>query len=222
MTKVTLYGLDASPPVRAVLMTLKALDLNYDYVLVNILAGEHLAPHYIEKNPQHTVPTLEDNGHFLWDSHAIMPYLVDKYAKNGALYPKDAYQRAIVNQRLHFDSGMMFIGALRNIVRPLLFMNETEIPQSRINALDEVYGFVETFLAENDYVAGMELTIADFSFVSTLTSLETFLEIDASKYGKLTAWLERMKQLPYYDEANGSGVAQFSGLMRSKNFTIVP
>lgn len=56
-------------------------------------------------NPQHTVPTLkDDNGFVIWDSHAIMPYIVEKYSKDDKLYPRDPEKRAIINQRMHFDT----------------------------------------------------------------------------------------------------------------------
>lgn len=41
-------------------------------------------------------------------SRAILGYLVDKYAKDDSLYPKDALKRAVVNQRLHFDLGTLW------------------------------------------------------------------------------------------------------------------
>lgn len=60
-------------------------------------------------NPQHTVPTLDDDGNVIWDSHAIMGYLVNKYAKDDSVYPKnDPYKRAIIDQRMHFENGIVF------------------------------------------------------------------------------------------------------------------
>lgn len=60
-------------------------------------------------NPQHTVPTfVDDDGFTMWDSHPIITYLVSKYAKSDALYPKDLKKRAVVDQRLHFESGVLF------------------------------------------------------------------------------------------------------------------
>lgn len=60
-------------------------------------------------NPQHTIPTLlEEDGFVICDSHAINAYLVNKYAKDDALYPKDYRKRAVVDQRLHFDTGILF------------------------------------------------------------------------------------------------------------------
>ncbi|XP_034103411.1 glutathione S-transferase 1-like [Drosophila nasuta] len=220
MGKITLYGLEASPPTRSCLLVLKALDLPYDFVQVNLLAGEHLQPEFLQKNPQHTVPVVEDDDACIWDSHAILAYLVGKYATTDALYPKDYAQRALVDQRLHYDSGTMFTCSLRALTRPILFLGETVIVQSKIDAVAEVYDLVETFLGDNDYVAGPELTIADFSYITTICSLMVFVEPDASKYPKINAWLERMKELPYYEEANGVGAAQFEAMLKSKNFTI--
>lgn len=59
-------------------------------------------------NPQHTVPTLEDDGYFLWDSHAINAYLIGKYAKDDSLYPEDFKKRGTVDERLHFDNGVLY------------------------------------------------------------------------------------------------------------------
>jgi glutathione S-transferase len=52
----------------------------------------------------------------LCDSHAINVYLVAKYAKNDNLYPKDLKKRALVDQRLHFDSGVAFARGLAIVV----------------------------------------------------------------------------------------------------------
>lgn len=44
-----------------------------------------------------------------------MAYLVSKYGKNDQLYPKDFAARAVVDQRLHFETGVIF-SLLRRIV----------------------------------------------------------------------------------------------------------
>lgn len=86
------------------------------------MAGEHLKEEYLQKNPQHTIPLLEDNGVFISDSHAICTYLIQKYgdAKAQSLYPADLYQRALIDQKLHFDSGVLY-QKLRGVTVSFLF-----------------------------------------------------------------------------------------------------
>ncbi|XP_055921909.1 glutathione S-transferase 1-like [Eupeodes corollae] len=205
MGKLILHGIEASPPVRAVLLTLKALNLDYEFKLVNLLNGDHKTKEYLKKNPQHTVPVLEDDGHSLWDSHAIAAYLVGKYGKNDLLYPKDLLKRAVVDQRLHFDSGVLYIN-MKNITTPLFYKKITTIPQESLDAINEGLDFLESFLV-NDFMAGENMTIADFSILSTISTYEAFTTITETRTPKLAAWLKRMTALPYYEEANGKGAA---------------
>ncbi|EDW91641.1 glutathione S-transferase 1 [Drosophila yakuba] len=220
MGKLTLYGIDGSPPVRAVLLTLRALNLDFDYKIVNLLEKEHLKPEFLKINPLHTVPVLDDNGFYLSDSHAINSYLVSKYGRNDSLYPKDLKKRAIVDQRLHYDSSVI-TSTGRAISFPLFWENKTEIPKARIDALEGVYKSLNLFLDSGNYLAGDNLTIADFHVIAAMTGNLVFLPVDATKYPDLAAWIQRIKELPYYEEANGSRAAQIIEFIKSKNFTIV-
>lgn len=117
MSRPILFGVDGSPPTRFCLLTTKAIDLDIDYRVVNMAGGEHRSEEFLQKNPLHTVPVLEDNGKYLTDSHAICTYLVQKYGSKKhqeELYPSDLFQRSLVDQKLYFDAGVLF-PKLRNI-----------------------------------------------------------------------------------------------------------
>ncbi|XP_002074751.2 glutathione S-transferase 1 [Drosophila willistoni] len=219
MGKLTLYGIDASAPVRSVLFTLNALDIPFDYQIVNLFSKEHLSPEFLKMNPQHTVPTLDDDGFYVYDSHAINSYLVSKYGKDDSLYPKDLQERAAVDQRLYYEASVVY-NTIKNIVYPLVFLNETTIPQSKFDAISGVYQTVDTFVEKHSYVAGDQLTIADFHLVTMLTTLTTFVDIDAEKYPKLNNWLSLLKDLPYYEKANAKGLEDFGNMIKSKNYTV--
>lgn len=75
---------------------------------VNLFAKEQLKADFLQINPQHCVPTIDDNGFCLWESRAIAQYLVETKAPGSALFPIDPAQRALVNQRLYFDAGTMY------------------------------------------------------------------------------------------------------------------
>lgn len=219
MSKLTLYGIDGSPPVRSVHLTLHALGLEYVYKIVNLMTGEHLRAEYLKVNPLHTVPTLEDDGFFIHDSHAINAYLVGKYGKDDSMYPKDLQKRAIVDQRLHYDSSVM-VTTGKGLFVPLK-EGKTEIPKAKFDALEEVYHNLNLFLEKGDFVAGNDLTIADLHTIAVLSTTIPFRDINATKYPNLADWVQRVIKLPYYAEANGSRIVQVVGFIRNKKFTIV-
>nr|XP_017014772.2 glutathione S-transferase 1-like [Drosophila takahashii] len=212
---LVLYGTDLSPCVRAVKLTLKALNLDYEFKEVNLQKGEHLQEDFLKKNPQHTVPVLEDNGTFLWDSHAISAYLVDKYAKSDELYPKDLVKRAIINQRLIFDASVTF-ASLANVVGPFFANGITEVPQEKLDTVHRGLKLLETFLGSSQYLAGDKLTVADLTAGPTVSSLRAAVDIEPVEYPKVTAWLDRLNQIPYYKEINEGPVQGYVGFLRSQ------
>lgn len=66
MTPV-LYFLPASPPCRAVMLLAKMIGVDLEYKTLNVMEGEQLRPEFVELNPQHTIPTLDDHGLVLWE-----------------------------------------------------------------------------------------------------------------------------------------------------------
>lgn len=152
-------------------------------------------------NPQHTVPVLDDNGFYIWDSHAIGVYLLEKYAKNHSLFPNDPAIRARINQRLHFDSGVMF-AKLYALVVPIYQQGAKEIKQEHIDAIIQVYEMLNTFLKDDPYLVGDNVTFADLSCITSATSLNQMVPIDAVKFPNILCWFDRMSQLPYFDELN--------------------
>lgn len=159
-------------------------------------------------NPQHTIPVLDDNGVIVTDSHAICAYLVDKYGVgNEKLYPKDLAKRALVNSRLHYDSGHLFC-RLRFLFEPVFYEKYHELCPSRIEYLQRTYESLDRFVADSPYVCGQDMTIADLCLIATLSSLLKVAPVDETKYSNLIQWIERMKKLPYYEETNGIGAEE--------------
>ncbi|XP_017014974.3 glutathione S-transferase 1-like [Drosophila takahashii] len=214
-TGIVLYGTDLSPCVRAVKLTLKALELDYEFKEVNLQAGEHLSEDYLKKNPQHTVPVLDDNGTFLWDSHAIAAYLVDKYGKSDELYPKDLVKRAIINQRMFFEASVIY-AAIANVTRPFWINGITEVPQEKLDTVNRGLQLLETFLTSSQFLAGDSLTIADFCTGPVVSAIPCAVDIDPAVYPKITAWLDRLNKIPYYKEINEETTKNFVAFLRSK------
>lgn len=75
--------------------------------------------------------------------------------------------------------------------------------------------FVEAFLSKTKWAAGDNVTIADYSWISTISTLELLVPIAEEKFPKLVNWRNRVKALPAY-EANKEGLQSFKEIWESK------
>ncbi|XP_055295140.1 glutathione S-transferase 1-like [Sitodiplosis mosellana] len=213
--KIVLYNLNLSPPVRVVKTVARLLDLDLEIRDVDLLNGEHLKEPYIKLNPEHTVPTLVDtDGFAIWDSHTICAYLVDKYAKDDSLYPKDLQLRARCNQRLFFDASSLFV-RLRDCSVHVLWKGGKEVPKDKVDPIYAAYDILEVFLASDPFLVGNKLTIADISVSITLGLLEVYAPLQSDKHPKILAWLKRVKEtIPFFDEINSSSPEQYNKMIQ--------
>lgn len=166
-----------------------------------------MTPEFLKMNPQHTVPTLNDDDFCLWESRAIISYLADKYGKDDSLYPKDPKKRALVDQRLFFDIGTLY-QRFGDYYYPIMFAKASADPE-KYKKLEESYEFLNKFLENQDFVAGDNLTIADLAIIASVSTAE-ILGFDLSKYPNVAKWFENSKKIiPDYDELNHSGCLKF-------------
>lgn len=91
------------PPTRSIRVrwTLQELGVDFESVVVNLVAGEHLSPWFRKINPAGKIPVLIDDDLTLTESVAIVTYLGEKYADRGFV-PRNLKQRAELTRWLMF------------------------------------------------------------------------------------------------------------------------
>nr|ANS56587.1 glutathione S-transferase delta2 [Micromelalopha troglodyta] len=141
---IDLYYLPASAPCRVVLLVAAALDIQLNLKLVNLMDGDQFKPDFLKLNPQHTVPTIVDDGFSLWESRAISRYLVNKYGGESSLYPQDPKARALVDLRLDFDLGTLY-PRFGEYFYPQAF-GGAKADEAKLKKLEEALVFLNTFL----------------------------------------------------------------------------
>jgi len=204
---IDFYHVPGSAPCRAVRLAAKAVGVDLNLKYLDLMKGEQMAPEFLKINPQHTIPTMVDNGFSLWESRAIMGYLVNQYAKDDSLYPKDAKKRALVDQRMYFDIGTLY-ARFADYYYPVYFAGVPFDP-AKMTKIEEAFQFLDTFLADSEYAAGNSLTIADLTLVATVSTFEA-VNFDLSKYPNVAKWLNKVKTTaPDYEEINGKGIKEF-------------
>ncbi|KAJ8717447.1 hypothetical protein PYW08_005846 [Mythimna loreyi] len=206
------YKIEGSPTVRAVLMTAEALNVDYETHSVDFMGGEHKTPEYLEKNPAHTVPIIEEDGFFLADSHAIITYLADKYGdEESKLYPKDLKTRAIVNQRLFFEATVLN-SASTSVSYGVVREGQTGPTPHQIEDVNECYEILDKYLQKTKFVACDHLTVADFSCIAAVTFMDFWVPVD-EKYTKVKAWMKGLEKEDWYQRGLIPGLTLFKEYM---------
>jgi len=218
MAPIDVHGMPLSAPCRIVNMTAECLGVEYNFKMLDLMAGEHMKPEFLAINPMHNIPTMVDGDFVMNESRAIAAYLVNKYGKDDKLYPKDAETRARVDQRLYFDMGV-FYKAFGDTVYPIMFGGDKP-DQAKFDKLKEALGWVDGFVKDGKFCAGNDdLTIGDLALLATYATLKAAgqAEIDLAEYKNAEAWFEKcVKLVPNYEKANGEGAAAFGGFYKSK------
>ena len=68
-------------------------------------------------------------------------------------------------------------------------------------------------LDENRFVAGDDITIADFAMIASVTFVEV-IDYGLEDYPNICRWLQHCKRLPFFDECN-LGLYQWRDIVRS-------
>ncbi|KAF5279732.1 hypothetical protein FQA39_LY05422 [Lamprigera yunnana] len=214
----TLYYSHVSPPARATYMLIKTLGIDVNIKNVDLMTKDYVTPDLLKANPQHTIPTLVDGNYSIWDSHAISGYLVNQYGKNDSLYPINPRRRAVVDQRLHFDTEHLF-PKINEIIHPILFRGKRDIPLISRKKVMRTYLTLENFLTTSLWLAGGDLTIADICCIASITTLDYVIPICQKTTPNLYEYMKRCSRLPHYDDTIQTGVDHLGGKIQENLIT---
>jgi glutathione S-transferase len=148
----------------------------------------------------------------LWESKAILLYLASKSCGpfKGSLYPKCPKTRALIYQRMLFDSTDYYARILDVI--NLAFGPDAILTAQHKEALEKTLSVMETFLDGHEFFVGNQLTIADFPFCASTATLTNF-GFEISSFPNVSAWYEKMKEQKGYDQVL-SGAKEFGAIIK--------
>ena len=192
-----IWGRANSVNVKKVLWCCGELGLAFERVDAGLQHGVVDTPEYRKLNPNGLVPTIEDDGFVLWESHAIVRYLC---AKHGALRPSDLRQRADADRWMDWTHGFS-----REFQRPLFWALVRTPPEKRdpksVEAARakcaDLLSVPERYLSERPYLAGDEFTMGDIPLGCHL-QLWFNLPIERPAQPALSAWYARLQERVAY------------------------
>ena len=176
-------------------LLLHQLDIPYERVEVDILAGESRSDHFLSLNPNGRVPlvVLED-GRILSESNAILCY----FAEGTAFLPEDRYQRALALQWLFFEqySHEPYIAVSRFWLQHM--PPELVDPKALAQKQEGGYAALEVMerrLGKLPFLLGHDYTVADIALYA-YTHVADEGGFDLSGYPAIKAWLARVAAQP--------------------------
>ncbi|KAI3773134.1 hypothetical protein L6452_04335 [Arctium lappa] len=102
---IKVYGSMLSTATLRVLLCLAEKDLDFELINIDLAAGEHKMPHMLSRNPFGQIPAFEDGDIKLFESRAILQYIVRTYADKGTdLVSNDPKKKAIESMWMEVES----------------------------------------------------------------------------------------------------------------------
>lgn len=164
---------------------LEELEVPYEFVKLDMQAGEHRQPEYLAINPIGKVPAIVDGDFKLWESGAILLYLADKYGK-----PVSPEERAVFSQWVLFANATLGPGIFTEANR------EREMP-ILLTALNKILG-------QQPFLLGNEFTVVDVAVGSILSYIPIMLNLDLSSYPAVLNYIRRMSERPAFQKSIGA------------------
>lgn len=164
---------------------LEELGIPYEFILLDLQAGEHRQPEYLAINPIGKVPAIVDGDFQLWESGAILFYLAQKYGN----LPSSLEEQAKINQWIIFGNATLGPGIFVEANR------EREMPKL-MTPLNQI-------LAKQPFLLGDELSVVDVAVGSILAYIPMMLKLDLSEYPAVVDYIQRISERPAFQKAIG-------------------
>ncbi|MDQ5849350.1 MAG: glutathione S-transferase family protein [Pseudomonadota bacterium] len=193
-----IWGRTNSVNVKKALWAMEELGLKYERIDAGMQFGVTKTPEYLKMNPNSLVPTIDDDGFVLWESHAIVRYLSAKHGA-GTLWPDDPRVRADADRWM--DWAFTFQSAMRAVFWGLI---RTPPEKRDLKAIEEgrkrsaeLLAVPESALSKNSYVAGKAFTMGDIPLGCEVQRWMR-VPIERPRFPNVEAWFERLRSRPAF------------------------
>jgi len=166
---IDLHAFD-TPNGRKISVALEEMGLPYRVHVVDITKGEQFAPAFARISPNHKIPAIVDPDGpggapiSVFESGAILIYLAEK---TGRFWPREPTAHVATMEWLMFQMGGF--GPMPGQVHHFIALeNEADRRYGLERFTKEtrrLYAVMDKRLADHEFFAGAEITIADFAIV---------------------------------------------------------
>ena len=195
--RFTLHGSFMSGPTNKVALMLTLAGEPFDYVHVDMRAGEHKTPAYLAKQRYGQVPLLVDqrNGRHLCQSAAILDYLADTLGQFGGA---SLDERIEAREWMFWDFDRLAPPLYRSRSMRLGIRPSTpDLVEAYAREGDAALKVLDGHLAGRSWIVGEGATIADIDIYGVVAFAEEG-GFDLAHYPNVRAWMQRCEGLPRF------------------------
>jgi len=193
-----IWGRVNSVNVKKALWCVEELGLKYERVDAGMQFGVNKTPEYLGMNPTGLVPTIDDDGFTLWESHTIVRYLCAKHSA-GVLWPTDLRKRADAERWM--DWAFSFQRAMRDVfwglIRTPPEKRDAKAIEAGIKQSHQLAALLDRALAGKAYVTGTDFTMGDIP-IGCEVQRYMRVPIERPALPQLQAWFERLRARPAF------------------------
>ena len=197
-----LYYAQNSRAVR-VAWLLEELKVEYEIKKFDLGSKEMRSPDYLEIHPMGRVPTLEDGAVKIFESGAIIQYILEKHKNNSFVPSFEDQEFSNYLQWFHYAEGMimppMNIIVVETILLPPERRNEVNVKRAT-KLLNQMLIAVDAHMNNRDYLAGT------FSAADLMTGhaviMADRLGADISDKPNLLTYITRLTERPAFQKAS--------------------
>ncbi|CAB3219716.1 unnamed protein product [Arctia plantaginis] len=206
--KPILYGDEASPPVRFVMMTASTLNMDLEFHKIDLFKLENKTKFYTKINPLQKVPVLSINGQVICDSHAIALHMC-RIKKDNELYPEDNVLRTKIDEMMYFNCGVLF--PIDSAIFTEFFAGQAT-DEMKIKKWCSALDYLEFKLNGNKFLNGDKMRLSDLCCGTTVSSLETFVSM-LDRHKRVKEWLDHLNTIPCF-EINKRGLSRLDSFVK--------
>ena len=194
INKLTLYGYAGSGNCLKPKWTADLLGVKYDWVEVDIMAGESRTPEFLTMSPAGQVPVMRVPGRSAIDqSNAIMMFIAE--GEDSALIPNNRFKRAQMMGWLFWEQYSHETAiAVRRFKKAYQGLSDDEIDPALLTKGYAALQRMEDQLADNACIVGDALTLADIALVA-YTRVAHEGGFDLAPYPRVIKWIEQTEDV---------------------------
>jgi len=196
---ITLYHAPGSCSL-AVKAALALSGLEHEVKIINAQSGEQFSEEFKKINPLSKVPALVVDNHIITEGAAILQYISEIAPETNLLPEFGTMERAQALKWMMFVYSNLHPHFARAFVPARYGDDEADVKEKAESSLHELYAILNDQLANNQFIAGEQLTIADL-YLAVATHWQMILKDSITeKYTHVSNYLQQLMQLPVIGE----------------------